>query len=64
MTDPDADRDVLPSHTITNPHQFREALARVRVLEDAPDKSPKGQERIALELAISRYLATQEEAQR
>ena len=63
MTDLDADRDSLPSHPVTNPHQFREALARVRVLEDAPAKSPRGQERVALELAISRYLASQEEAQ-
>ncbi|HEV7335999.1 MAG TPA: hypothetical protein VGO06_08515 [Bosea sp. (in: a-proteobacteria)] len=64
MSDQDADRDSIPSHAVTNPHQFREALARVRVLEDAPANSLRGQERVTLELAISRYLATQDDAQR
>lgn len=41
---------------IASPSQFRSAIARLRLLEDAPDQSPLGRERDALEIAVSRYL--------
>jgi hypothetical protein len=43
--------------TISNAHQFREALARLRMLEKAADGSPERRERAQLELAVSRFLA-------
>lgn len=46
--------------SISNPIQFREAVSRLRVLEDAAEDSPLGRERAALELAVSRYLATKD----
>jgi hypothetical protein len=41
---------------VSTNHEFREALARIRMLDRAKAKSPEGRERIAWELAISRYL--------
>lgn len=64
MDDQQADRDAFLFFRISNAHQFREALARARVLDRARADSPEGQERAALELAISRYLAAAEEEKR
>lgn len=41
---------------VSTDREYREALSRIRVLEDAKAKSPEGREREALELAVSRYL--------
>lgn len=49
-----------PIFQVTTSAQFREALSRLRSLEQAPSNSSLGKERIALELAISRYLAKRE----
>lgn len=43
---------------VTNPFEYRAALARLRALESAPPNSALAQERTRLELAVSRYLAT------
>jgi hypothetical protein len=43
---------------ITTPAQFRDAISRLRFLEEAAPDSPLGREREAWELAISRYIAT------
>lgn len=61
MNEQEADRDSFVFFRISNAHQFREALARARMLDRAHVDSPQGQERTALELAISRYLAMAEE---
>lgn len=45
---------------ITNSDQFREAVARLRLLENAAEHSSLGRERASLELAISRYLTSRE----
>lgn len=46
---------------ISNPFQYRAALARLRVLEDAPANSSMARERYQLEIAVSRYLAMGDE---
>ncbi|KRD99990.1 hypothetical protein ASE63_10870 [Bosea sp. Root381] len=45
---------------ITSTAQFRQALARLRFLENSATNSTLGRERAALELAVSRYLACRE----
>jgi hypothetical protein len=45
---------------ITNSKQLREAVARLRLLENAAEQSSLGRERASLELAISRYLTSRE----
>jgi hypothetical protein len=54
----EADRTVLfrPNPVTTN-HQFREALARIRVLEGVKSNTAEGRERAALEIAVSRFLS-------
>lgn len=48
-----ADRAV---YIISTAAQYREAIARLRILEGKPKSTPVAQERYALELAVSRYL--------
>ncbi|KUL97340.1 hypothetical protein DK26_01325 [Bosea sp. WAO] len=48
-----ADRAV---YIISTAAQYREAIARLRVLEGKPKSPPVARERDALELAVSRYL--------
>jgi hypothetical protein len=43
---------------IANSDQFREALARLRLLENSAEHSSLGRERASLELALSRYLSS------
>lgn len=47
---------------LSTSRQYREALSRIRVLEDARANSPEGRERCALELAVSRNLSAGEGA--
>lgn len=42
---------------IQNARQLREAISRLRLLENAATNSSLGRERAALEVAVSRYLA-------
>jgi len=58
----DANHETLQTLKIevTNSTQFREALARLRYLERSPSGTALGRERVALELAVSRYLACRE----
>ena len=46
---------------ISNPAQFRDAITRLRFLENMATDSTLGHERDALELAVSRYLALREQ---
>lgn len=46
---------------ITTSTQFREALSRLRLLEQSPSESTLGRERAELERAVSRYLATSDD---
>ncbi|HEV7321765.1 MAG TPA: hypothetical protein VGO04_24435 [Ensifer sp.] len=50
--------------TVTNSMQFREALARLRMLAAAQDSSTATMERDAWELAVSRYIAKLEREHR
>ncbi|HEV7256817.1 MAG TPA: hypothetical protein VGN82_03465 [Bosea sp. (in: a-proteobacteria)] len=45
---------------ITNPDQFREAVARLRSLEKAAELSSLGRERASLEHAVSQYLCSRD----
>lgn len=45
---------------ITTTDQFRQAMARLRFLENAAENSSLGRERASLELAITRYLSSRE----
>jgi hypothetical protein len=58
MHQQEADRTALfrPNPVSTN-HQFREALARIRVLEGVKANSTEGRERAVLEIAVSRFLS-------
>jgi hypothetical protein len=47
---------------ISNAIQLREAISRLRLLENASKESSLGRERDALELAVSRYLVLKEPA--
>lgn len=47
---------------ISNAIQLREAISRLRFLENASKDSSLGRERDALELAVSRYLVLREPA--
>lgn len=50
----------LPMVHIITTGEYRAALSRVRMLEDAPDDTAAALERAALELAISRFLSHDE----
>ena len=60
--DQDEGRDAVPGvlFVISNATQFREAVSRLRFLENVRKDSPLGRERDAVELAVSRYLACSE----
>jgi len=64
MNEPDSDRVAFILFRISNPFQYRAALARLRVLEVAPANTALAQERARLELAVSRYLAMGDAAAR
>lgn len=64
MNDPTADRIAFLIFQVSNAAQYRAALARLRVIENAPANSPMAQERARLELAVSRYLAMGQDLKR